>query len=62
MAKFKFLSNPVFLIVLIMGSMLSFIGAYHNYAHYTMDKDADAYVYKWCKKNPDICTHRGNGY
>jgi hypothetical protein len=56
------LSNPLVGIILVPVVALIFIAQYHNHAHYTMDKDADGYVFRWCKKNPDICTHRGNGY
>jgi len=54
--------NPLFVTPLVLGGILAFIGSCHNHAHFTMEKDANGYVYRWCKKNPDICTHRGNGY
>jgi hypothetical protein len=34
----------------------------HNYAHFTMDKDADAYVRQWCRssaENKKICISYG---
>jgi hypothetical protein len=58
----KIVSHPVTHYNVITIGMLITIGALHNHTHFTMDKDANGYVYRWCKKNPDICTHRGNGY
>ena len=31
------------------------IGMLHNHAHHSMEKDPDAYVFNWCKKNPEKC-------
>ena len=31
------------------------IGMLHNHAHHSMEKDPDAYVLKWCQKNPEKC-------
>ena len=58
----KLFGNPLFIVPALLGGILIFISSCHNHAHFTMEKDANGYVYRWCKKNPDICTHRGNGY
>ncbi len=42
--------------------MLITIGALHNHAHFTMDKDADAYVRQWCRssvENKKTCVSYG---
>ena len=56
------LLNPIVSIILLPVVTLIFIGQAHNNYHSDMNKDADAYVFQWCRANPDICTHRGNGY
>ena len=33
--------------------VIALIGALHNHAHFTMDKDADAYVRQWCRSSPE---------
>ena len=37
--------------------ILIMIGTLHNHAHYEMSNDPDAYVYRWCKKNPERCKY-----
>jgi len=47
---------------LISIGVLITIGMLHNYAHFTMDKDADAYVRQWCRsssENKKICIRYG---
>ena len=42
--------------------VLIMIGVLHNHAHFTMDKDADAYVRQWCRasaENKKICISYG---
>tara|TARA_B100000902_G_scaffold109076_1_gene110704 strand:+ start:167 stop:376 length:210 start_codon:yes stop_codon:yes gene_type:complete len=42
--------------------LLITIGALHNHAHFTMSKDADAYVRQWCRssaENKKICISYG---
>jgi len=43
--------------------VLIMIGMLHNHAHFTMDKDADAYVRQWCRasaENKKICVSYGS--
>ena len=40
--------------ILLVG-VLIMIGMLHNHAHHSMEKDPDAYVFNWCKKNPEKC-------
>ena len=51
----KVLSHPVTLFNGLLIGFLIIIGLAHNYAHYTMEVDADSYVRAFCKKNPDTC-------
>jgi hypothetical protein len=47
---------------LISLGVLILIGMLHNYAHFTMDKDADAYVRQWCRssaENKKTCIRYG---
>ena len=42
--------------------VLIMIGMLHNHAHFTMDKDADAYVRQWCRssaENKKTCIRYG---
>ena len=32
---------------------IALIGSLHNHAHYTMSKDADAYVRQWCRSSAE---------
>jgi len=54
----NFIKNPGTLTSLLMLGTIALIGSLHNHAHYTMSKDADAYVFQWCKANPERCTYR----
>jgi hypothetical protein len=50
---------------LISIGLLITIGMLHNHAHFTMDKDADAYVRQWCRssaENKKICIGYGSSY
>jgi hypothetical protein len=38
---------------LITIGILITIGALHNHAHFTMTKDADAYVRQWCRSSAE---------
>jgi len=61
----KFLTNPGTLTSLMLFGMIALIGALHNHAHFTMDKDADAYVRQWCRssaENKKICIGYGSSY
>ncbi len=61
----KFLTNPGTLTSLMLLGMIALIGALHNHAHFTMDKDADAYVRQWCRssvENKKICVGYGSSY
>ena len=40
---------------LLLVGVLIMIGAIHNYAHYSMEVDADSYVRNWCKNNLEEC-------
>jgi hypothetical protein len=51
----KILFSPVTHFNVLLVGILIMIGVMHNHAHYTMDSDTDAYVRKWCKKNPEKC-------
>jgi len=46
---------------MIFGTLI-LIGALHNHAHYSMEQDADAYVFQWCKKNPEECKRFTSDY
>jgi hypothetical protein len=48
-----FITNPGVMTSLLMFGMIAFIGALHNHAHYTMDRDADAYVRQWCRSSAE---------
>ena len=49
------LAHPVTYFNILTVGVLIMIGMLHNHAHYSMDKDPDAYVLKWCQKNPEKC-------
>jgi len=53
-----FITNPGTLTSIMFLGMLALIGALHNHAHYQMSNDPDAYVFQWCKANPERCTYR----
>jgi len=58
----KFITNPGTLTSLLMLGMIALIGTLHNHAHFTMDKDADAYVRQWCRssaENKKTCIRYG---
>ena len=51
----RILSSPIAQInVLLLGSLI-IIGVLHNQYHHDMEKDADSFVFQWCRANPDEC-------
>ena len=58
----KIITHPATHYNLITIGILITIGALHNHAHFTMDKDADAYVRQWCRssaENKKTCIRYG---
>jgi hypothetical protein len=58
----KIVSSPIVHLNIITIGMLVLIGALHNHAHFTMDKDADGYVRQWCRssaENKKTCIRYG---
>ena len=51
----RILLNPVTQLNLLVCGSLFVIQALHTHAHYTMEKDADSYVFNFCKKNVEKC-------
>ena len=51
----KVLLHPVTLFNLLIVGVLIMIQSIHSHAHYTMEIDADSYVYNFCKKNVEKC-------
>ena len=51
----KVLLHPVTLFNLLTVGVLIMIQSIHSHAHYTMEIDADSYVYNFCKKNVEKC-------
>ena len=49
------LIHPVTHFNILTVGVLILIGMLHNHAHYSMEKDPDAYVLQWCQKNPEKC-------
>jgi len=49
-----FLSPITHINLMICGSLF-LIGILHNQAHHSMETDADAYVFQFCKKNKKLC-------
>ena len=58
----KMITHPaVHYNVLTIGLLIT-IGMLHNHTHFTMDKDADAYVRQWCRssaENKKTCIRYG---
>jgi hypothetical protein len=54
----KLVASPIVHFNIITVELLIVIGSLHNHAHYQMSNDPDAYVYQWCKANPERCTYR----
>ena len=52
---FKVLFHPVTLFNLLTVGVLIGIQSIHSHAHYTMEIDADSYVFNFCKKNVEKC-------
>jgi hypothetical protein len=51
----KILLHPVTHFNLLVVGFLSLIQSMHTHAHYTMEIDADSYVYNFCRKNVEKC-------
>ena len=51
----KILFSPITHFNLLTVGVLIMIQSIHNHAHYTMEVDADSYVYNFCKKNVEKC-------
>jgi len=51
----KALTHPVTLMNGLFVGVLIVIGILHNLYHHDMTKDADSFVYGWCKSNPEKC-------
>ena len=51
----KALVHPVTIVNLLFVGTLTFVGVLHNMYHHDMEKDADAFVFQWCKRNIDRC-------
>ena len=59
------ITHPAVHCNLISIGLLITIGMLHNHAHFTMSKDADAYVRQWCRssaENKKICIGYGSSY
>ena len=59
------ITHPAVHYNLISIGLLITIGMLHNHAHFTMSKDADAYVRQWCRssaENKKICIGYGSSY
>jgi sterol desaturase/sphingolipid hydroxylase (fatty acid hydroxylase superfamily) len=52
------ITNPASQASMFLFGILILIGLLHNHAHYQMSNDPDAYVFQWCKANPERCTYR----
>ena len=52
--KLIFFSPVTHFNILTIGVLVCIQGI-HTHAHYTMDVDADSYVFQFCKKNVDKC-------
>jgi len=52
------ITNPASQSSIFLLGTLVLIGMLHNHAHYQMSNDPDAYVFRWCKANPERCTYR----
>ncbi len=49
-------SNPIVHINVLLLGCLIIIGQVHNNYHHDMTKDADSFVYNWCRSNPGKCS------
>ena len=49
----KIITHPVTHFNVVTIGMLIIIGALHNLTHFTMNKDADAYVRQWCRSSAE---------
>ena len=51
----KALTHPVTIMNLVFVGSLFVVGTLHNMYHHDMNKDADAFVFQWCRENPEKC-------
>jgi len=51
----KALIHPVTVMNLLFVGSLFVVGTLHNMYHHDMEKDADAFVFQWCRVNPEKC-------
>ena len=51
----QIVSSPVTHFNVLLVGLLVLVGVVHNYAHYTMEVDANSYVLQYLKKHPDYC-------
>ena len=51
----KALTHPVTIMNLMIFGVLIMVGVMHNAYHHNMEKDADAFVFQWCRVNPEKC-------
>jgi len=49
----SFITNPGTLTSFLLLGTIALIGTLHNHAHFTMSKDADAYVRQWCRSSAE---------
>ncbi len=49
----KMVTHPAVHYNVITIGILITIGALHNHVHFTMSKDADAYVRQWCRSSAE---------
>lgn len=58
----KVFLHPVTQLNLLVVGFLVIVQLLHTHAHYSMEVDADSYVYQFLKKNPDKCNSIKNDY
>ena len=51
----KALIHPLTLINGLFVGVLILVGIQHNTYHHDMEKDADSFVFQWCRVNPEKC-------
>ena len=51
----RLVSNPIVHVNVLLVGYLIVIGQVHNNYHHDMTKDADAFVYNWCRENSPAC-------
>jgi hypothetical protein len=56
----RILSSPITYFNLLTVGTLTLVGVLHNQYHHDMEKDADAFVFQWCRVNPEECKSFAN--